>query len=109
MKKTFLIRANMLLGALSLLLAGCHTTKKAAAKSAPEAPEQQAVGVAEDRVICMYGIPAAVYEEQRKEEEERMREQERQRADSLRADSVGSRPDRVMLKYGVPYPRTVEK
>ena len=110
MKKHFFIRANVLLGTLSLLLAGCHSTKKAAAPSQPEAPaNNDQVGVMDDRVICMYGVPASVYEQQRAEEEQRMKEREQQRRDSLRADSVSSRPERVMLKYGVPYPRTEQQ
>jgi len=106
MRKTFLIRANVLLGTLSLLLAGCHTTKKAAASQSEAPAKQDEVGVANDRIVCMYGVPPQVYEQQRAKEEEEMRRQEQLRQDSLKNDSTATtRHDRVMLKYGVPYPR----
>lgn len=110
MKKNFLIRANVLLGALSLLLAGCHSTKKAAEKSALEAADEpQQAAAPSDRVVCMYGVPPQVYEQQRAKEEEEMRRLEQQRQDSLQSDTLSGQPGRVMLKYGVPYPRQEKK
>lgn len=98
MKKQFLIRANVILGTLSLLLAGCHTQKKVVAPAEPESPE---AAVRHGEVICMYGVPAQVYEKQRRAEETAMKQQQ----DSLQADSSQTEVPRVMLKYGVPYPR----
>lgn len=110
MKKHFLLRANVLLGTLSLLLAGCHTTKKAAEASAPEsADEPKPQAVKDAQVICMYGVPPQIYEQQRQKEEEEARQMEQQRRDSLSNDSVGYNPERVMLKYGVPYPRPTKE
>ena len=91
MRKTFLIRANVLLSTLILLLAGCHTTKKAAASQSETPAKQDEATVPSDRVVCMYGVPAQVYEQQRQ--------------DSLKKDSASTaRPDRIMLKYGIPSP-----
>lgn len=111
MKKQFLLRANVLLGTLSLMLAGCHSTKKAAEASATPEPadEPKAQAVKDAQVICMYGVPPQIYEQQRQKEEEEARKMEQQRQDSLQNDSVGYNPDRVMLKYGVPYPRPTKE
>lgn len=74
MKKKFLTRINVLLGALVTVLVGCHTQKV----------KQQ-----RQEVVCMYGVPQEVYEEQL-------------RQDSLRRLEEGQSEHRVMLKYGVP-------
>ena len=104
MRKKFLRRVNVLLGIVSLSLAGCHTQKNAAQTqpAEPEASPAQAVGGGE--VICMYGIPAEVYEEQRAKEEAQ------RRRDSLQNDTTAQEaPERIMMKYGVPYPRSEKK
>lgn len=57
---------NMVLGSLSILLAGCHTQKNAAKAAEDNRDEAQPVveqkDTISDRVICMYGVPAEIYE-----------------------------------------------
>ena len=73
MSKNFLIRANALLGALSLLLAGCHVQKKVT-PAEPQEPDSQpvqevrepepevkplyGVPVPDEPIMCKYGAPA---------------------------------------------------
>ena len=93
MKKKFLTHANLLLGAVSLTLAGCHTQKNAASPAAQ--PEQdQPVQVARDSaVICMYGVPVV---------DPRL-DKPQIKPDTLPADTGKlEEPPRIMLKYGVP-------
>jgi len=57
----------MVLGSLSILLAGCHTQKNAA-KAAQDNNRDENQSVVEqtdsvsNRVICMYGVPAEIHE-----------------------------------------------
>ena len=82
MKKNFLRNLNLLLGALSLTLAGCHTQKKAAESTQNDQGEKpQIEQVQEGEVKCMYGVPAENYAEPAESHE------------------------RPALKYGVPAPR----
>ena len=107
MKKKLLTKANVLLGAVSLILAGCHAQKKATESSAVETPEPQEQGTVEGKVVCLYGVPPRIYEEQRAQEELKLQEQEKQQQDTLSVDTTASEPPRPMLKYGVPYPRPI--
>ena len=107
MKKKFLTKANVLLGAMSLILAGCHTQKKVAESSTAETPEPQEQETVEGKVVCLYGVPPRVYEEQRAQEEQKLQEQEKQQQDTLSVDTTASEQPRPMLKYGVPYPRPI--
>ena len=63
-----------MLGSLSMVLAGCHTQKKAAQPVEPEPAEpatqeqvtkpntsETASGI-DDRVVCKYGVPAELNE-----------------------------------------------
>lgn len=76
MSKKFLFRINALLGALSLLLAGCHVQKKAAENQPQEEESTPPVEVREPEpeIRALYGVP------------------------------VPDEPIRV--KYGAPHPRT---
>ena len=93
MNKRFLIRINVLLGVLSLWLAGCHSSK-ATVKEEPRRPMMK-YGTPEVR--AMYGVASP----------------EMQPADTTvaPADTVvmpqqaperPQRPDAVLVKYGVP-------
>lgn len=100
MKKHILNTVNILLGAASLGLIGCHTGKNAA-KEGPR-PQLVKYGVPTE-VIAMYGVP--VNRPERVESEEDM---------TLPADTTAvvtpkkeeektqPRPNRPVVKYGVP-------
>lgn len=79
MRKNFLIRANALLGAFSMLLAGCHVQKKATPAEPQESDSQpvQEVREPEPEVKPLYGVP------------------------------VPDEP--IMCKYGAPAPRKYEE
>lgn len=91
MKKQFLIRVNIILGALSLLLAGCHSSKKAAQSTPPRPMLKYGVPT---EVVAMYGVTLE--------------------ADTLKADTTAVPQDTVaepqqrprdreiLVKYGVP-------
>ena len=85
MRKEVLQCVNALLGALSVVLAGCHVQKKAADSQPQEGEKTQAptVEVLEDgsEVRVLYGVPVEVYREEK--------------------------PDSTLIKvkYGVPNPR----
>ncbi len=59
MSKKFLFRINALLGALSLLLAGCHVQKKAAETQPQEEESTPPVEVREPEpeIRALYGVP----------------------------------------------------
>jgi hypothetical protein len=68
MKKRMLVAANVALGAMSMLFAGCHTQKQVQPAEPdqpvieqPEAP-QQPVAQEPEPVVCKYGVPPEVYE-----------------------------------------------
>ena len=98
---------NVLLGAASMLLAGCHSQKNVV-KQEPSEPAPKPVDeVPEGHVICLYGVPA-----------DRYRPVQPQNTDTVTADELfndtvapqqieqrDSIPPRPMLKYGVPNPR----
>lgn len=81
MRKKFLIRINLLLGAISLALAGCHATKKT---------------VQDDRIRLMYGVPVE------------MVQQETTPADTVKTPDTPPQPsapsdrDIIVTKYGIP-------
>ncbi len=86
MKKQFLNRVNIILGALSLMLAGCHTTKKVAQDTPPRPMLKYGVPT---EVVAMYGVNIE--------------------ADTLAApaDTVAKPQKRpidheILVKYGVP-------
>ena len=81
----FLYLINLVLGSLSIMLAGCHTQKQAAKATETQLDENQPAveqnDSINDRVVCMYGVPAELEE----------------------------KPVRPMLKYGVPDGREKKK
>lgn len=62
MKKRFLKRCNLMLGALSMLLAGCHSPKHAVKPNMND-PEPPVTQQNDNDVIELYGVPNADYEE----------------------------------------------
>ena len=62
MSKKFLFRINALLGALSLLLAGCHVQKKAAENQPQEEESTPPVEVREPipEIRPLYGVPEPI-------------------------------------------------
>ena len=83
MKKRFLTYVNILLGAMTLGLIGCHSSKQALVKyGVPPEPEKYGPPA---EMIAMYGVPVVTQEEQPR-------------------DTVApiEELDRPMLKYGVP-------
>lgn len=86
----FLLRTNMIIGALLAMLGfvGCHTSKNAA-KNTPKGDDvitEQPVN--DGRVMCLYGVPPEVY------------------ADTIKTDTIKEepRPQPIMVKYGAPMP-----
>ena len=66
-----LFKMNVVLGSLSLLLAGCHTQKRAAQPAEPQSDqpviEEPSPVVDEpapplEPVVCKYGVPPETYE-----------------------------------------------
>ena len=64
MKKQFLTTLNLILGSVSVALAGCHIQKKSVEPTPTPDPAQPVVEqpIEPEPVICMYGVPAEVYE-----------------------------------------------
>ena len=110
MKKRFLNSVNVVLGALSVGLVGCHTGKKATTDNGPR-PQMMKYGVPTE-VIAMYGVPVDLVEEGLTP-----------MSDTIPSDTtVAPAPapvqieeptpapepdprDRPMTKYGIPNPR----
>lgn len=61
MKKRFLLRMNVVLGALSMLFAGCHSQKNVT-KTETDSPNQPKVEQTEPEVVEMYAVPNAEFE-----------------------------------------------
>lgn len=57
MRMRFLIRTNVLLGMLSIMLAGCHVQKKAAESQPQEEETPPSVEVREPEIRVLYGVP----------------------------------------------------
>ncbi len=93
MKKSFLIRINAILGALSVLLAGCHSAKKAVPLN-PDNGQKDAPG----EVICMYGIPPYLLEEPIENDSipQPLKEEQQDNATKQEEDRI------IRVKYGVP-------
>ena len=59
MKKNFLKHINLLLGAISLMLAGCHTQKQMAQPTNDDPVNQPKIEQTQqtDVPVCLYGPP----------------------------------------------------
>ena len=85
MKKRFLQSINLLLGIVSMTLAGCHTHKNVATQEVPRPMLKYGVPPAEVR--AMYGVPSPEVEQQAPDT-----------VSELKTDSV----PQVICLYGVP-------
>ncbi len=88
MKKKFLACVNILLGAISLSLVGCHTAKQATVLYGP--PPEEKYGIPEPEMVAMYGVPTPIVEEQ-------------QDKDVITPDRP-PKHDVPVCKYGIPMP-----
>jgi len=89
MKKRFLQSINLLLGIVSMTLAGCHTHKNVATQEVPRPMLKYGVPPAEVR--AMYGVPSPEVEQQ-------IEPQAPDTVPELKTDSV----PQVICLYGVP-------
>jgi hypothetical protein len=64
MKKNFLKRINLLLGSISVALAGCHVQKQPAEPTPTPSPDTPVVEQPNDQepIMCLYGAPPEFYE-----------------------------------------------
>ena len=98
MKHRFLFKWNMLLGSLSLLLAGCGSTQKA---GKPISSEHQ--------IMALYGVPVEQFEPLPANEADTIggspSEALEAPAADVEQDTTIQRAPQIMVKYGVPFPR----
>lgn len=57
MRKKFLNKMNLLLGAVSLGLAGCHSAKPAASENGMPSAKKYGPPPTEEKIMLMYGAP----------------------------------------------------
>ena len=98
MKKRFLTRLNVILGIMSLGLAGCHSTKKAAA---PEASAEPMVKYGVPEVVALYGVPVEGVDFPAPPQQMPAPAS----SDTLPAPEKREQPEQPMTKYGIPNPR----
>ncbi|MGN1239672.1 MAG: hypothetical protein ACI4TV_02225 [Paludibacteraceae bacterium] len=99
MKHRFLSKWNMLLGSLSLLLAGCGSTQKT---GKPISSEHQ--------IMALYGVPIEQFEPLPANEADTIADRPTQAPkapsdDNTQNDTTVRRDPRIMVMYGVPFPR----
>ena len=98
MKHRLLSKWNMLLGSLSLFLAGCGSTQKA---GKPMSSEYQ--------IMALYGVPVEQFEPLPANEADTIGDTpspaQEVPAEELQNDTVIQRNPHIMVKYGVPFPR----
>ena len=98
MRYRFLSKWNMLLGSLSLLLAGCGSTQKA---GKPMSSEHQ--------IMALYGVPVERFEPLPANEADTIggspSEVPEARVPEVEQETAIQRAPQIMVKYGVPFPR----
>ena len=99
MKHRLLFKWNMLLGSLSLFLAGCGSTQKA---GKPMSSEHQ--------IMALYGVPIEQFEPLSTNEADTIGDRpvqapEAPSDDNMQSDTTVRRDPQIMVKYGVPFPR----
>ena len=90
MKKKVRIWLNVVLGARSMLLAGCGVKK-----------------VVENQPMPLYGVPVEYYQdlEQVEKDADRINKENEEKKDSIASDTIYAAPaPGIMVKYGVPRP-----
>ena len=98
MKHRFFSLLNMLLGSLSLLLAGCGSTQKTSKSIASE-----------HQVMALYGEPVERFEPLPANEADTIggspSEVTEAPVPEVEQDTAIQRTPQIMVKYGVPFPR----
>ena len=99
MRYRFLSKWNMLLGSLSLLLAGCGSTQKA---GKPMSLEHQ--------IMVLYGVPVEQFQPLPANEADTIGDRPAQAPEApsendMQNDTTIQRDPHIMVKYGVPFPR----
>ena len=95
MRYRFLSKWNMLLGSLSLLLAGCGSTQKAGKSIASE-----------HQVMALYGVPVERFEPLPANEADTIGGSPSEATvPEVEQDTAIQRAPQIMVKYGVPFPR----
>lgn len=98
MRYRLLSKWNMLLGSLSLLLAGCGSTQKAAK---PMSSEHQ--------IMALYGVPVEQFQLLPANEADTigngLDSNSETPIENVQNDTTIQRDPHIMVKYGVPFPR----
>lgn len=98
MRYRLLSKWNMLLGSLSLLLAGCGSTQKAAK---PMSSEHQ--------IMALYGVPVEQFQPLPANEADTIGNGSDSKSETpienVQNDTTIQRDPHIMVKYGVPFPR----
>lgn len=98
MRYRLLSKWNMLLGSLSLLLAGCGSTQKAAK---PMSSEHQ--------IMALYGVPVEQFHPLPANEADTigngLDSNSETPIENVQNDTTIQRDPHIMVKYGVPFPR----
>lgn len=99
MKHRFLSKWNMLLGSLSLLLAGCGSTQKTGKPMSLE-----------HRIMVLYGVPMEQFQPLPTNEADTIGDSSAQAPEApsendIQNDTTIQRDPQIMVKYGVPFPR----
>ena len=98
MRYRLLSKWNMLLGSLSLLLAGCGSTQKSAK---PMSSEHQ--------IMALYGVPVEQFQPLPANEADTigngLDSNSETPIENVQNDTTIQRAPHIMVKYGVPFPR----
>lgn len=98
MRYRLLSKWNMLLGSLSLLLAGCGSTQKAAKPMSSE-----------NQIMALYGVPVEQFQPLPANEADTIGNgldlNSEAPIENVQNDTTIQRDPHIMVKYGVPFPR----
>lgn len=98
MRYRFLSKWNMLLGSLSLLLAGCGSTQKTSKSIASE-----------HQIMALYGVPVEQFQPLPANEADTigngLDSNSETPIENVQNDTTIQRDPHIMVKYGVPFPR----
>ena len=98
MRYRFLSKWNMLLGSLSLLLAGCGSTQKTSKSIASE-----------HQIMALYGVPVEQFQPLPANEADTigngLDSNSESPIENVQNDTTIQRDPHIMVKYGVPFPR----
>ena len=98
MRYRLLSKWNMLLGSLSLLLAGCGSTQKAAKPMSSE-----------NQIMALYGVPVEQFQPLPANETDTigngLDSNSETPIENVQNDTTIQRDPHIMVKYGVPFPR----